>query len=339
MKSRLHLIGAFAPIFTCAALFLYFALSTDSFLTRENLLNILRQNSALAIMAVGITFVLLTAEIDLSIEYMAIFAGVFAAFLYNAFVDRHAAPDGMPAQFVPIVIALAAAAGLGLVSGFGAARLGVPSFMMTLSMWLITKGLALKITKGSPIFNIPPMISYIGTGSIKLFERTRPDGVVRPLIEIPIITVVAAAFLGVAFVVLRYTRFGRNVYAVGGNRAAAELSGVNVRRVVTLCMCICAVTAAFAGIVLTGRLGSAQAGGLDNMLIGCVSAVVLGGTSLFGGKGGIGNTVVGVLTFGILHNGLNHKEIDIYLKEAITGAILLAALVLNVSMSRIRTPK
>lgn len=339
MKSRLHFIGAFAPIFTCAALFLYFALSTDSFLTRENLLNILRQNSALAIMAVGITFVLLTAEIDLSIEYMAIFAGVFAAFLFNAFVGRQAAPDGVLAQLIPIVIALAAAAGLGLVSGFGTARLGVPSFMMTLSMWLITKGLALKITKGSPIFNIPPMISYVGTGSIKLLERTRPDGVVRPLIEIPIITVVAAVFLGVAFVVLRYTRFGRNVYAVGGNRAAAELSGVNVRRVVTLCMCICAVTAAFSGIVLTGRLGSAQAGGLDNMLIGCVSAVVLGGTSLFGGKGGIGNTVVGVLTFGILHNGLNHKEIDIYLKEAITGAILLAALVLNVSMSRIRAPK
>jgi ribose transport system permease protein len=196
--------------------------------------------------------------------------------------------------------------------------------MMTLAMFLIAKGLALRITKGTPIFDIPPVLAYTGTATLNLG------------VPVPLITIVAAAFLIAGFLVLRYTRFGRNVYAVGGNRVAAELSGVAVRHTLTLCMCICAMTAAFAGMVLVGRLGSAQAGGTDNMLIQCVSAVVLGGTSLFGGKGGIANTLVGLLTFGILHNGLNHVTVDIYLKESITGAILLAALVLNVTVARLR---
>ncbi len=330
-------LGSLAPLITCVTLFLFFSLITDTFLTGENLLNILRQNSALAIMAVGITFVLLTAEIDLSVENMAIFAGVLTAYLYREF-SHSGSMSPVLAQGLPIVIALIACAGFGLVTGFGVARLGVPSFMMTLSMFLIAKGLSLKVTHGTPIFDIPPALAYVGTQSIPLMSTIDAQGDPVPWLEIPLITVVAAVFLGIALLVLRYTRFGRNVYAVGGNRQAAELSGVKVTRTLVACLCICSVTAGLSGIVLIGRLGSAQAGGLDNMLIACISAVVLGGTSLFGGKGGIANTVVGVLTFGILYNGLNHVTIDIYLKEAISGAILMVALVLNVVMAKIRTP-
>ena len=335
MKRAWGKLGGLAPLITCLALFLFFSLITDTFLTRENLLNILRQNSALAIMAVGITFVLLTAEIDLSIENVAIFAGVLTAYLYQSF----AAHPGMPPvlqQSLPILIALAASACFGLISGLGTSRLGVPSFMMTLAMFLIAKGFSLKITRGSPIFQVPPVLAYLGTQSLVPLDFTSAKGGPGFRLEIPLITVVAFLFLAVALVVLRYTRFGRNVYAVGGNRQAAALSGVNVARTLTACLCVCSITAAFSGIVLIGRLGSAQAGGLDNMLIACISAVVLGGTSLFGGKGGIANTLIGVLTFGTLYNGLNHVQIDIYLKESITGAILLAALVLNVTMARVR---
>lgn len=317
-------------------MFLFFSAITNTFFTTENLLNVLRQNSALAIMAVGITFVLLTAEIDLSVENMAIFAGVLTAYLYKSFASNPAMPPVLQ-QGLPIAIALLAAAGFGLITGLGVARLGVPSFMMTLAMFLITKGLALKITRGTPIFEIPPVLEYVGTQSIPLFQTTTSTGEAGPLIEIPVITVVAVVLLLLALVVLRYTRFGRNVYAVGGNRQAAELSGVHVSWTLTACLCICATTAAFSGVILIGRLGSAQAGGLENMLIACISAVVLGGTSLFGGKGGIANTIIGVLTLGFLYNGLNHVQIDIYLKESISGAILLAALVLNVTMARLRT--
>lgn len=335
MKDLLGKLGVFAPLITCVAMFLFFSLITDTFLTSENLLNILRQNSALAIMAVGITFVLLTAEIDLSIENMAIFAGVLAAYLYKSFAASGSMP-GVLVQALPILIAVLACMGFGLLNGFGVARLGVPSFMMTLALFLITKGLSLRITRGTPIFEIPPVLAYIGTKSIPLLHRTNDAGEPIPWIEIPLITIAAVIALGIALIVLRYTRFGRSVYAVGGNRQAAQLSGVNVSLTLVACLCICSITAGLSGIILIGRLGSAQAGGLDNMLIACISAVVLGGTSLFGGKGGIANTVVGVLTLGILYNGLNHVQIDIYLKESICGAILMAALVLNVSMARIR---
>ncbi|MCC6696354.1 MAG: ABC transporter permease [Candidatus Hydrogenedentes bacterium] len=336
MKRVLGKLGGLAPLITCLAMLLFFSLITDTFLTSENLLNILRQNSALAIMAVGVTFILLLGEIDLSIENMAIFAGVLTAFLYKMLMDM---PGLSPLvqQGLPILAAIAASAAFGLVNGLGVSRLGVPSFMMTLAMFLIAKGFALKVTRGSPIFDVPPVLGYIGTKSIPLLRGPEGAEATRPLLEVPLITVAAVVCLLLALIVLRYTRFGRNVYAVGGNRNAAELSGVNVRRTLAVCFCLCSITAACSGIILIGRLGSAQAGGLDNMLIACISAVVLGGTSLFGGKGGIANTIIGVLTFGILYNGLNHVQIDIYLKETITGAILLAALVLNVTMAKVRT--
>ena len=336
MKDRLRNLDTIAPIATCLILFLFFSCITQSFLTRENLLNILRQNSALAVMAVGVTFVLLTGEIDLSIESMAILAGVVAAWLFNVMLAKLPGQPGFVAEVVPMAAAVAGAAVFGTIIGLGVSKIGVPSFMMTLAMSLIATGFSLWITSGSPIFNIQRSLAFVGTRSIELIHRVRPNGTAYALIEIPWITVVAAVFLFAAWIVLRYTRFGRNVYAVGGNRAAAELSGIPVARTLCACFCICSMTSAVAGMLWIGRLGSAQAGGLDQVLIQCVSGVVLGGTSLFGGKGGIGNTVIGVLTFGILHNGLNHLDVNIYLKGSIMGAILLAALVLNVSMARLR---
>jgi len=317
-------------------MFLFFAFVTDSFFTRENLINILRQNSALAIMAVGVTFVLLTGEIDLSIEAMAILAGVASAWLFNTLLSQFPSMPPFMQEGIPMVAAVTGAGVFGVLIGLGVSKLRVPSFMMTLAASLIAMGFALRITMGAPIFTIPSSLKFVGENSIGFVQRTRANGTVYSLIEIPWITIVAAVFLFIAFIMLRYTRFGRNVYAVGGNRVSAELSGINVTRTLCACFCICSITAAVAGIVLVGRMGSAQAGGLDNVLIQCVSAVVVGGTSLFGGKGGIGHTVIGVLTFGILQNGLNHVEIDIYLKDSIMGAILLAALILNVSLARAR---
>lgn len=323
MKLSLRKVGTFAPILTFLILFIFFVSISDSFRTMDNFTNILQQNSGLAIMAVGVTFVLLCAEIDLSIAFMATLAGVLSAYV---FVTLQGTIPGFWAQFIAILAAVVASAALGYLSGFGTAYIGLPSFMMTLAMFLITKGLALRITLGEPIFEIPPLLDTLGTGSINLV-----------FFEMPNITLVATAFLLAGFVILRYTRFGRYVYMVGGNRQAAELAGINVKGVTTACLCICGLTAGISGVVLTGRMGSAQAEGLDSMLINCISAVVLGGTSLFGGKGGIPNTIVGLLTFGVLYNGLNHVDINIYLKEFISGVILLAALVLNVTMARIRT--
>jgi len=317
--------GDLAPVLTCLALVILFAAISPSFRTWDNVLNILHQNSALAIMAVGITFVLLCAEIDLSIAGMATFSGVLAAYLFVTL--GHAFP-GMPALFqqaLPIGAAILASAALGYVNGVGTAWIGLPSFMATLAMLLITKGLALRVTKGSPIFDIPPALEAIGADSLHIQH-----------FEVPNIALVALVFLVAGFFVLRYTRFGRHVYMVGGNRQAAEYAGINAKAVTATCLAICGTTSGISGIVMIGRMGSAQAEGLDAMLINCISAVVLGGTSLFGGKGGVARTVVGLLTFGVLHNGLNHANINIYMKEFISGVILLAALLLNVTMAKIK---
>jgi ribose transport system permease protein len=326
MRGYLRRVGELAPVLTCVALIAFFSLVGKTFLTQDNILNILQQNSALAIMAVGITFVLLCAEIDLSIAFMATLSGVLAAFLY-VFLGK--VSPGLPEvlrQGIPILAALAVTGLLGWVSGFCTAWLGLPSFMVTLAMMLITKGLALRITKGAPIFDIPSLLKEAGTGSLTLLT-----------VKVPYIFLLATVFLLAGFLVLRYTRFGRYVYMSGGNRQAAELAGINVRMVTSACLCICGLTAGISGIVLIGRMGSAQAEGLDGMLIDCISAVVLGGTSLFGGRGGIANTVVGLLTLGVLHNGLNHIDINIYMKEFISGVILLGALVLNVAMSKMKS--
>jgi ribose transport system permease protein len=326
MRGLMERIGPYAPIITFAVLFALFAVLTDSFVSTANFYNVFAQNSGLAIMAVGITFVLLCAQIDLSIAAMATFSGVLCARLYVHFGET------AMSEVIAIVLAVGAATGLGFVNGAITAWLRVPSFMVTLAMMMITQGLSLYVTRGSPIFDVPRSMSFVGSAAltINLYFLSIPE------ISVPWITVAAGLFLGAAFVVLRFTRFGRHVYAVGGNPQSAALSGINAKAVTAACLTVSGFTAGVAGVVLIGRLGSAQATGLESMLIACISAVVLGGTSLFGGRGGIGYTVIGLLTFGVLNNGLNHVEMDIYLKQFISGAILLGALVLNVVMARSR---
>lgn len=295
----------YAPVWTLLALFLFFSVYSDSFLSVENMGNILNQVALLAIMGTGITFVLLTAQIDLSVSYMATFAGVVAAY-YTA---------GHLPQPWPIVIALLAAAFLGWINGVGTAWLGIPSFMVTLAMSLIASGLSLYLTRGRILFELPPLANMLGSGRI---------------FGIKWLVIVAALTLLAGHLVLKYTRFGRYVYMTGANPKAAELAGVNTRGIITAVMVIAAVTAGLAGVVGIGRLGSATPTAFDGMLIDAIGAVVLGGTSLFGGVGGIPQTIVGLLILGVLRNGLDQISVDIYMKTLITGIILLVALVFNI---------
>ncbi len=148
--------------------------------------------------------------------------------------------------------------------------------------------------------------------------------------------VVAALFLLVGHLVLTYTRFGRYVYMVGGNREAAEYAGVNVKLVIAAVMVISAVCAGIAGMLGVAYFGSAQQNEFDDYLLDSISAVVVGGTSLFGGRGGIGNTILGLFVLGVLNNGLDHIDIDSFLKILIRGLILLLALVINVYAQKLR---
>jgi ribose transport system permease protein len=306
-----------APFLTLVILIVFFSLTTNSFLNVINLRNILAQVSTLAVVSTGITFVLLCGEIDLSIAAVATMTGVVAASLFGAF--------GMPGG-VAILLGALAATGLGLLNGWGATKIGLPSFMATLATQQIASGLGLFITKGEIIYTLVPTLNYLGGEYIGSEDPWR----------LPIVIICGATALLIGHFVLTYTKFGRYVYMTGSNREAARLSGINTKRIVATCLAISAFSAGVAGMLNTGRLGSAQGYGLDDMLLDSISAVVLGGTSLFGGEGGIKNTLIGLLIFGVLSNGLNQLQLDIYVRLWVRGIILLIALIINIYALKLR---
>jgi ribose transport system permease protein len=189
-------------------------------------------------------------------------------------------------------------------------------------MMQIAAGISALLIRGQIAYKVPAAISTLGAGSVG---------------GVPWIVIVAAAMLLVGHLVLTYTRFGRYVYMVGGNREAAEYSGVNVKLILGTVMVISALCSGLAGMLGVAHFGSAQQNEFDTYLLDGIAAVVVGGTSLFGGRGGIGNTIVGLFVLGVLNNGLDHINIDSFLKILIRGLILLAALVINVYAQRLRT--
>ncbi|MBV8214355.1 MAG: ABC transporter permease [Verrucomicrobia bacterium] len=321
LRLRDHL-KKIAPFITLLFLIVFFSVASPaSFLTWNNLTNILTQISVTGIIATGLTFVILCAEIDLSVGSVANAVGIVLAFFTAQDASVNIANVPLPG-WVAIVLALTSAVIFGLVTAFGVTRIGIPSFIMTLAMLQIGAGVCAMLVRGQIAYNVPDVIKVLGT---------------KALGPIPWIVIVAALVLAAGHFVLTYTRFGRYVYMVGGNREAAEYSGVNVRAVVASVMIIGAVCSGFAGMLGVAHLGSAQQDEFVDYLLDSIAAVVVGGTSLFGGQGGIPNTIIGLFVLGVLNNGLDHVKIDSFLKVLIRGLILLTALIINIYAQRIRS--
>jgi ribose transport system permease protein len=318
LRSQLRNI---APFITLLALVIFFSLATPSFATLGNLSNILTQISITGIMAAGLTFVILCAEIDLSVASIANATGIILA--YFTLQDASVAIANVPLPgYAAILLGLLSCLVLGLITAFGITRVGIPSFIMTLAMLQIGAGISAMLVRGQIAYAVPPLLVTLGSKSIG---------------PVPWLVIVAALVLGISHIVLTYTRFGRYVYMTGGNREAAEYSGVNVRLIVGAVMVISAVLSGFAGMLGVAHFGSAQQDEFETFLLDSISAVVVGGTSLFGGQGGIPNTIVGLFVLGVLNNGLDHVDIDSFLKILIRGLILLAALIINVYAQRLRS--
>lgn len=302
-----------APIWTLIVLIIFFSVASPSFARPINFNNILAQISVLAILGTGMTFVLLTGEIDLSIAAIAALSGMVAAHLYaNLEV----------AEPIPFIAGLATATLMGFLNGLVSTRFRIPTFMTTLAMSLIAAGLTTYLSRARTLTDIPEIAVFLGS------HRIGGRG------GFQIIILVAAITLLLGHIILRYTRFGRYVYMTGANKSAARLVGVNTNMVITMVLTICGFTAGLAGIVSMGRLGSAQPQEVPSYLIDAIGAVVLGGTSLMGGRGSIPQTVIGLLLYGTLRNGLdNIPDIDVFLKDFIKGVVLLVALMVNVFLS------
>ena len=303
-------IRLFAPIITLLVLVVFFSFVAVRFATIQNLVNILRSSALLIIVGCGITMILLIAEIDLSFANMMTLVSVLTAFLLVEL-------EWSSIFIIPSMLVLGIL--LGIINGTCVAYIGVPSFAVTLATMTIFTGANEFITEGRPFFQVPEILYYLGNSTLK---------------GIPILVILALCVAAIYHFVLRYTRFGRYIYMVGGNSEAARLSGVNVKRIRVEVFAIAGLTVAVAGMLGLGRLGSTQTGTFESLLIAGIAAVVIGGTSLFGGEGGVGNTIIGVFIWYVLRNGLDLMDISIYLKTMVIGIILLLALIFNLYLQR-----
>lgn len=297
--------AAFVGLFVIVVLV---SMSNEYFLTVDNILNVLRQTSINAILAVGMTFVILTAGIDLSVGSVLAFAGAVGAALVAA---------GTPVP-VAVLAALLVGVGVGAASGVVVAFGRVQPFIATLVSMTMLRGATLVLTDGRPISTAgaPGADAFWFLGGGYVFG-------------LPVPVLLALGVFLIAGFLLTQTRFGRYVYALGGSEAVAHLAGVNVNRVKILVYMVSGGLAAFAGVILTARLESAQPTAGLGYELDAIAAVVLGGTSLMGGKGRISGTLVGALIIGVLNNVLNLFDISSYYQAIAKGAVILLAVVVD----------
>ena len=296
-----------------AVLCVVLSLVSDNFLTSRNIINVLRQTSINGILAIGMTFVILTRGIDLSVGSVVAMAGVVSA----RFATTSAAgfiPGAPYVAAVPLAVGVLTGIALGALSGLAVARFAVPAFVATLGMLSAARGLTLIYSGGRPIPALTDGYRWIGTGDIA---------------GIPVPSILFGLVFALSHFVLTRTRFGRHVYAVGGNPHAAKVSGLPVRRIRFLVYVISGGLAAIAGMILTARTGSAlpQAGVAYEL--DAIAAVVIGGTSLAGGIGRVTGTVIGALLIGVMNNGLDLLGVESYYQQVIKGGLIVAAVMLD----------
>jgi ribose/xylose/arabinose/galactoside ABC-type transport system permease subunit len=285
---------------------------TPYFLTVSNLLNVLEQTAINAIVAVGMTYVIISGGIDLSVGSLLALAGVVLATVLHA---------GMPMP-VAVVAALAIGGCFGSLSGVAITWGRLPPFIATLGMMSIARGCALLFTEGRPVSGFGAEFRSIATARIA--------GVPAPVL------VTAAVYLAGHFV-LSETKFGRYVYALGGNEEATRLSGVNVRLYKSAVYAVSGFTSAVAAVLLTARLNSAQPIAGIMYELDAIAAVVIGGTSLVGGEGSLGGTLIGALIMGVLRNGLNLLSVSSFMQQVVIGLVIVGAVLIDTTLKARKT--
>ncbi|HEM8864601.1 TPA: ABC transporter permease [Providencia stuartii] len=302
----------FGVLIFMVLLVLFFQTQNSNFLTERNITNILTEVSIYGIMAVGMTLVILTAGIDLSVGSILAVCAMTAAFVIKG--DNLVGLDpnawGGMSWLVGLAICLAVGTGIGFLHGLGITRLNIPPFIVTLGGMTIWRGLTLVINDGAPISGFDAGYRWWGRGELLG-------------ISVPIWIFAIVALIG--YLALHKSRWGRFVYAIGSNQEAARLAGVNVKRVLVSVYVVIGCLAGLAGFVLSARLGSAEAVAGMTFELRVIASVVIGGTSLMGGYGRIGGTIIGSIIMGILINGLVLMNVSAYYQQIITGLIIILA--------------
>ena len=304
-----HNARQFGTLIGLLGLVIVFWIMSPYFLTVSNLLNITQQTSINAIIAVGMTYVIITAGIDLSVGSIMAFSGVILGSCLHA---------GIP---VPIAITIGLAIGFlsGLINGYLISYGNLPPFISTLGMMSVARGAALLWTDGKPISGFSDGFRAISTGEI---------------LHIPIPVIIMIVIYIIAHFILTRTKLGRYTYAIGGNEEASILSGINTKYFKTIIYGICGMLSGFAAVLLTARLNSAQPiAGLVYEL-DAIAAVVIGGTSLMGGEGRIAGTLIGALIMQVLRNGLNLLGVSSFIQQIIIGSVIIIAVLIDMYLKR-----
>jgi ribose transport system permease protein len=299
-----HLVSKYRVFLIFFTLCIVASLMSDVFFTVNNLMNVLRQVSVTAIIAAGMTLVILIAGIDLSVGSVMAFAGAVVAGMLTAGLS------------LPLALLLSIAVGLvfGLINGMFVAKGGVPSFIATLAIMVIARGMTLVYTKGYPLVVDNQDFRMIGNGKI---------------IGLPVPIIVMVLVFAILYWVLKYTSFGRYIYAIGGNEEATRLAGIPVNFIKVAVYGIAGLLSGVAAIIYTSRLMSAQPTAGLGIELDAIAAVIIGGTSLSGGKGGVVGTLIGALIMGVLDNTLNLMNVSPFYQSIVKGLVILFAVLVD----------
>lgn len=287
------------------------------FLKFRNIVNVLRQSAVIGIIAMGVTFVIITGGIDLSSGSLMAMVGVIAAMLARNVLD-------IP-MIVPVIVGMLVGTLAGTISGSLHAKFKIPPFIATLGMMTIARGIAFLITNGRPVDNLTPSFQQLGQGTIMNFSKNF-------FIPIPVLV-----FLGVILVshfLLSSTRFGKFTYALGGNEQAAYICGVNVDKHKIMVYGYAGLLSGIAAVVLTSRVSSGQPTAGVMYELDAIASAVIGGTSLQGGIGTVGGTVVGTLIIAVMNNGLDLMGVSSYWQQILKGLIIIVAVIIDMLRHR-----
>ncbi|MFW6007141.1 MAG: ABC transporter permease [Halanaerobiales bacterium] len=289
-------------------LLLIFILSilSENFLTTGNIFNIIRQSSINLIVAIGMTVVIISAGIDLSVGSNLAFTGCIIAL---SAVELNLPP------FIAILLGMVVGILVGSFNGFVISRTGIPDFIMGLGLLSALRGLSLVITGGLPISGVPQLLIYFGSGNL--------------LGVIPLPAIVALVMVIVGWFILNYTYLGRCAYAIGGNKEAARAAGINVKNAKVKIYALSGFFVSIAALVQIGRIYSANPNMGSGLELEAIAAVIIGGTNLFGGEGRVSGTVIGALMMGVIGNGLNLLDVSTFWQEFFIGSMIILVVVLG----------
>lgn len=296
---------------------------SDVFLTSRNLFNVVRQVSVIGVISLGVTLVIISKGIDLSSGSVLAMAAVVAASLGQQGDWAQKMFPSIPQLplIIPILAALAVGMLAGTINGSLIAKTGIPAFIATLGMMTSARGLALLYTDGRPVSTLTESYQWIGQGYIW---------------KIPVPVLIYALMAFITWVMLNHTRFGKNIYAIGGNISAAKVSGIKVDRNLIMIYAYAGFLAGLAGLMLSARVNTGQPGMGVSYELDAIAATTIGGTSHAGGIGTIGGAIVGALILGVLNNGLNLLGVSAYWQQIIKGLIIVGAVVIDMRRNRVK---